>query len=532
MVSSLGRIEKLKGRFRRLSGIVFLLRWLVPLCAVAAFIGLAEADGTISFTPAEMIVSLALLLITAINSVLTWRAGRGIPVSIDEREIEANRLRAVRDRTQLIYAMAATLNTTLNYEKVLNATLDVGVLGLRKMGDQNRLISAVMLFQGRELRIAASRGFSQQDEKITLPGQRGVLGIAVNQSEPVFGGDARSDPELQYLSGLVAARSLLAMPLRAGFNKFGVLLFASEQADAFSDDHIELLNAISTQATIALQNATLHLNLRQEKDKLIQVEEDARKKLARDLHDGPVQLVSAVAMRANMMRAMLTRKPEIIPEELAKIEDLARQATKEIRNTLFTLRPLVLETQGLTAALKQLAEKMRETYDLNVIIESPTNANIDTLLNINSQSVLFYITEEALNNARKHAESQHIWVRLSKQSEYVMLEVQDDGKGFDVKAVETGYEKRGSLGMINMRERAELAEGTARLESEKGKGTKVTVIIPIKTLSDEDMVTLLPGEQKNAALPSRAVQMPKDGPKSGTLKTPDNTLRSPGNPSA
>jgi len=507
---------------RRLNGMVLFLRWLIPLVAIAAFVGLREADGEIAFTPAEMLVSLGLLFLTFAAGVLAARSHQRKPVTLDEREIEANRLRAIRERTQLIYSMAATLNTTLNYEKVLNATLDVGVLGLRKLGDQNRLISAVFLFQGRDLRIAASRGFTQKDATLTVPGARGILGIAVNQSEPVFGGDARNDPELQYYSGLVEVRSMMALPLRAGFNKFGVLLFASEQTDAFSDEHIELLNAIGTQATIALQNATLYLNLRQEKDKLIQVEEDARKKLARDLHDGPVQLVAAVAMRSNMIRTMFTRKGELNPDELGKVEDLAKQATKEIRHTLFTLRPLVLETQGLTAALRQIADKMRETYELNVLVELQANIPFDSLLNTNQQNVIFYITEEAVNNARKHAESQHIWVRLFKQSEYVILEIQDDGKGFDIKAVETGYDKRGSLGMINMRERAELAEGTVKLESEKGKGTRITVIVPIKPASpDGEAADHLADTQRSTPLSNRPVQIPKDG-SSGTRRGPES----------
>jgi signal transduction histidine kinase len=513
---------------RRRNGMAFILRWLIPLVAIAAFIGLREPSGEIAFTPPEMLVSLGLLLLTFAAGVLSARATQAQPASLDEREIEANRLRAVRERTQLIYAMAGTLNTTLNYEKVLNAALDVGVLGLRKMGEQNRLISAVMLFQGRDLRIAASRGFTQKDVTLTVPATRGILGIAVNQSEPVFGGDARSDPELQYFNGLVNAKSMMALPLRAGFNKFGVLLFASEQADAFSDEHIELLNSITTQATIALQNATLYLNLRQEKDKLIQVEEDARKKLARDLHDGPVQLVAAVAMRSNMIRTMFTRKGEFNPDELGKVEELAKQATKEIRHTLFTLRPLVLETQGLIAALRQIAEKMRETFECNVIVEPQPNIAFETLLNANQQNVIFYITEEAVNNARKHAESQHIWVRLFKQSEYVILEIQDDGKGFDVKAVETGYEKRGSLGMINMRERAELAEGTVKLESAKGQGTKITVIVPIKPLApDTDALDQLADTQRGSPPPSRSLPSQKDvptqqrrnGPESGAIRS-------------
>jgi len=505
------------------------LRWLVPLCAIAAFIGLPESNGTVAFTPSEMVVALALILLALIVDIRSFqseRRARKRPATLDEREVEAELLRSARERTQLIYAMAATLNTTLNYEKVLNALLDIGVLGLRELGENNRLASAVLLFQGRDLRVAAARGFTGQDERTTVPAQRGILGIAVNQSEPVFGGEARSDPELQYYSGLIKTKSLLALPLRAGFNKYGVLLFGSERANAFSDDHIELLNALGTQATIALQNAILYLKLLEERDKLIEVEEDARKKLARDLHDGPVQLVSAVAMRANMLRVMVDRKPEILPVELAKIEDLARQATKEIRHTLFLLRPLALETQGLPAALKQMAEKMQETYGQSVLIE--TAANVETLLNTNQQSVIFYIVEEAVNNARKHAESEHIWVRIQPRQELVLVEIQDKGKGFDLGSVERGYEKRGSLGMVNMRERAELIEATVDIDSAEGKGTRISLLVPKKPqMEATEALESLPKEQKHAALPSRSVQMP---PRIRRIST--GPLRSPDDPNA
>jgi len=91
---------------------------------------------------------------------------------------------------------------------------------------------------------------------------------------------------------------------------------------------------------------------------MIEVQEEARKKLARDLHDGPTQSVSAIAMRLNLIRMMLTRAPEKVEDELIRAEDLARRTTKEIRHMLFTLRPLVLESQGLHAALEAMAEKM------------------------------------------------------------------------------------------------------------------------------------------------------------------------------
>lgn len=145
---------------------------------------------------------------------------------------------------------------------------------------------------------------------------------------------------------------------------------------------------------------------------------------------------------------------------------------------LFTLRPLVLESSGLTAALEALAEKMRETYDQNVIVE--TDPGLVDQLEMGKQGILFYIAEEAVNNARKHAEAEHIWVRLRRAEQDIgLLEVQDDGVGFNVGAVDTNYATRGSLGMVNLRERTEMISGRMKLESKEGQGTRLRVWAPL-----------------------------------------------------
>jgi signal transduction histidine kinase len=150
---------------------------------------------------------------------------------------------------------------------------------------------------------------------------------------------------------------------------------------------------------------------------------------------------------------------------------------------LFTLRPLILESQGLVAALNQLAEKVRETHGQNVIVEAQPGAAEQ--LELGKQGVVFYIAEEAINNARKHAEARHIWVRLRMREEFFVLEVEDDGVGFNVGAVDTNYEQRGSLGMVNMRERAELVSGLLRIDSAEGIGTRITVYVPLSEESAE-----------------------------------------------
>jgi signal transduction histidine kinase len=316
---------------------------------------------------------------------------------------------------------------------------------------------------------------------VVVPGQTGILGRALRDCEPTFGTQAQRDSELQYFAGLQNTRSLLCIPLHANYDNFGVLVYGSEEADAFKKDETELLMAIGTQATIALHNAVLYRNLEEEKERIVDVEEDARKKLARDLHDGPTQNVSAIAMRMSYIYRLLERRPEEVPAELKKVEELARKTTREIRDMLFTLRPLVLESQGLEAALEQLCQKTLETHSQRVV--SQVGRGVDDALDSHQQGVIFYIVEEAVGNARKYAEADVISIDVQQQADVVIVQIKDDGVGFDADAVNSNYDQRGSLGMVNMRERTELLSGTLRIDSAEGKGTTVSIVVPIKDRS-------------------------------------------------
>lgn len=394
----------------------------------------------------------------------------------------------MQERTRSIYDMAATLSSTLNYEKILHAAMNAGWLGLKDMTQKtqsndknpNRLTSMVMLFRAsdNQLHVVVSRGLARTDENRVLPANEGVMHEALTQCIPIIGQNARKDPELGDFVAFQSMRSTLCIPLRAGYDNYGVMVYGSEQTDAFTDEHTELLTAIGTQATVALQNAVLYENLQSERDRIVEVEEEARKKLARDLHDGPTQSISAIAMRANIIQRMLEKTPKEVPAELKKVEELARNTTKEIRHMLFTLRPLVLENQGIAAALGQLSEKMKETHNQNVAVRVSKDA--EKLLDTHQQGTIFYIVEEAVGNARKHAEASLISVTVMKQEDVVLVSISDNGKGFDTTAVETNYDKRGSLGMVNLKERTELLGGTLRIESQIGRGTSITVIVPIK----------------------------------------------------
>jgi signal transduction histidine kinase len=276
----------------------------------------------------------------------------------------------------------------------------------------------------------------------------------------------------------MSCSEIYCFPLRSGFNAYGVLLFGHPEPKFFSAGRRELLDILGSQAVVAIQNARLYQDVVNERERMVEFQEEARKKLARDLHDGPTQSVSAIAMRVSLARSMLSKNPKAVSEELGRIEDLARRTTTEIRHMLFTLRPLVLESQGLAAALKSMAEKTKETYSQNVHIK--VDEKILESIEMGKQGVIFYIVEEAVNNARKHAKAGHIWVNLhAMEPGLALLEIQDDGIGFDVEAVNRSYDQRGSLGLVNLRDRTELVNGVLDVQSVPGKGTRVQVFIPL-----------------------------------------------------
>ncbi|MEW5867752.1 MAG: histidine kinase [Chloroflexota bacterium] len=388
------------------------------------------------------------------------------------------------ERRRAIYELISALSATLNYQRVLEMALDLSANTLRGVKTSaDKLKSAALLFTADEgpspeIQISTSRRFIPSDTRLALPGTSGMIGRAIDEGVAQLSQDISSDPEISRFVSLNDCRSAYCIPLRTGLEAYGILLYAHPDEDFFSPDCIEVLEIAGNQAMIALQNARLYRDLEQEKERMMEIQEEARKKMARDLHDGPTQSVSAIAMRVNFARRLLERDPKAAAEELFKIEELARRTTKEIRHMLFTLRPLVLESQGLLAALESMAEKMRETYNQNVIIQA--DQRMVDALEMNKQAVIFYIAEEAVNNARKHAQATHIWVRLKKlRDDLSLLEIEDDGIGFNVGAVDSAYENRGSLGMVNMRERTELVNGILRLDSAVGRGTRIQVVIPL-----------------------------------------------------
>ncbi len=469
--------------------------WPITLGVTAAFLAAQGLLGRL-VNPADVhqLITIAgaaafMLPITLFAAVAAGRLRSRIEQSV-RQQMQADNARSLvlRQHARAIYEMSSMVSATLNYKEVLEAALNFGALGAEgRQPSSSSLVSAVLFFEDDQLHVTSSRRMTTADLRVVCPGRAGILGDVIRTGEPATCSDPAHDPELMQFASFQACHSSMALPLHAGYETYGVVIYGHPRADFFDEDQRALLVAVVNQAIIALQNAQLFRSLREEKERLIDVQEEAQKKLARDLHDGPTQAVAALAMRANFVRRLLERDVKAAGEELFKMEDLARKTTKEIRHMLFTLRPLILESQGLTAALRQLAEKMRETHSQNVIVEA--EAGVDDRLEMNHQGVLFYIVEEAVNNARKHAQAEHIWVRLLTQSDVLAVEIQDDGVGFNVGAVDSNYNRRGSLGMVNMRERAEMINGVIKIDSAENRGTRVFVYVPLTDVARERMRT-------------------------------------------
>jgi len=313
-----------------------------------------------------------------------------------------------------------------------------------------------------------------------MPLDEGIAGWVATHQEPVIVNNAHDDPRF---SPQVDAHtefitdSIACVPIQIRGRTIGVLEALNKRSEAgFDAEDLSLMVTTANQAGIAIENARLYQSLRDERDRIIQAQENVRRQVARNLHDGTVQFLSAIAMGIDHLERLLEFKPEAARSELQALRDLTRQATTQARLALFELRPLILETQGLGPALVQ---QLQEHEGFGVHLETS-----GTLPELNSSisATIFAIVQEAVTNAKKHAAPRDVWLRVSRKNGWLQVVIQDNGKGFDSEAVERNYDRKGSIGLLSMKERAELIEGRLTIESSRtppNTGTKVTLHIPI-----------------------------------------------------
>ena len=202
--------------------------------------------------------------------------------------------------------------------------------------------------------------------------------------------------------------------------------------------------------------------------KLVRAQEEERQRISGDIHDDSVQVLTALALRLEMLRRRLD--DPIALAELAEAEQTARLAITRLRHLMFELRPPALDRDGLVAALRMHLEQVRQDFGINFSIENA----LATELHEETRALVYRIAQEALVNAAKHARASHLGVRIEAQNGSVVVRVADDGRGFDPED-----EHRGHLGLVFMRERAEMAGGWCRIRSAPGEGTVVEFAVPV-----------------------------------------------------
>ncbi|HEY7062113.1 MAG TPA: PAS domain S-box protein [Chloroflexota bacterium] len=272
-------------------------------------------------------------------------------------------------------------------------------------------------------------------------------------------GDLLRSPAISYI------RSWLAVPLALKDRTIGMLTVSSSAVDAYTSRDATLIMAIAAQAAVAIENARLY----QRAQSLAVLEE--RQRLARELHDSVSQALYGIALGARTARTLLDRDPGQVADPLDYVLSLADAGLAEMRALIFELRPESLATEGLVAALEKQAAALRARHGINVEVALCDEPDMPLAL----KEPLYRIVQEALHNIVKHARARHVALRLECSPAEIVLEVADDGVGFDPAAAHPGH-----LGLHSMRERAAALGGTLSIESAQGLGTRLRASLPTR----------------------------------------------------
>lgn len=395
------------------------------------------------------------------------------------QELEKSKKRL--KRLKLLHEIGQKLTSELDLVQLLQDTMalaakalkaQTSVLMLTDPQNPNYLISQVAYGDKKELL-----------RRHHLPKSEGVAGWVARTGKPALvnspNNDKRFNRRVDLRTGYLT-RNILCVPIKMKGEIIGVLQLLNKlDGEDFNEEDEKLLLTLASQAAIAIENARLYHNLQQEPNRIIAAQENIRKELSRNLHDSTLQHLSAMSMLIEHIKKLSFEDPELMRKELAVLAELNERSIRESRTLLFELRPVVLETRGLGAALEAYVQQLRQTGRLSTarlnLILSP---ELPRLMGHVEQTI-FAIVQEAVGNARKHAKASQISVQIEKRGVYLLIYIKDDGMGFNLKDIQSKYETSGSLGLLNMEERAQLIEAKLHMESTPGKGTSVMIGIPL-----------------------------------------------------
>ena len=406
---------------------------------------------------------------------LRWRVDNQRTTILASREAEQARAeaQAARAETLAFYEIAAGLGQ--GSAETLAASLETSL----KVAKAS--IGLVLLSTGEEdtLYVATERGLKPADaqRKIVV---RGGLRDALQVDGPGAIEAISDEPDLAAFEGLRGQTGpAYVLPLRVRRQTYGLLVIVGNPKQLLDDQRVTQLMTIAACSILSLHNTQLEADLKLERKRAVDKELSVRQQISRDLHDGPAQSIAAMTMNIEFIRKLLDRDLPRASDELARLSTTSKRTNHEIRTMLFELRPMVIESEGLRATIRSYIDRIKPDAGGPLIVMDADGVE-GVALEKQAETMLFNIIQEALNNALKHAQARHIKVELSREEHFLRTRILDDGRGFDKAAIMANYEQRGSFGLLNIDERARLVGGTATISSTPGKGTVVTVLVPME----------------------------------------------------
>jgi signal transduction histidine kinase len=401
----------------------------------------------------------------------------------DHRRIHAqNETQEYRERMHTYAAIAATLASTFDPKQVLMTTLHE----LEKLTPYTTALVLFSTGRPKELKIEVVEPASPSDfAKLLTIGEGSVAAMLRPSSLPRLVDDISQEPELTAVASLRACRAACIVPLRLKVTTFGLMIIASDKPGAFRQEDLDLIAGIANYLIVTLHSSQMAVDLRQMQSKLIAKEKEVRDRMASKLHDGPTQKVAQIMMQAEFIKQAMQKDPAMVPQELDKFATLAKVANDEMRMTLFELRPLTLESDGLRAALTEYVDKLKIRAGATQVHIKAKGA-VDSALSKEAEGVVFDIIQESVNNALKHAKANNIWITLERKGELYTATVKDDGKGFDLNAARQSATKRASFGLKNFGERAQMIQGAVDIDSAPGAGSTVSLVIQIEQTANAE----------------------------------------------
>lgn len=369
-------------------------------------------------------------------------------------------------------------------DKILQVALD------NSLNVMNGNIGGILLRdeQTQTLSYAAHRGLSERyiQGMVVNPGQ-GLAGRVAETGKAIVVEDVSAHPDIA-LPGLVSTEGIKAcigVPLRAKEQVLGVMTLASRRPYAFKEDDKHLLSSIGDQIGVAIEQCKLYDQLSRERENyrrlaqhMLTTQQEEQARIARELHDETSQSLTGLSLTMQALVCMARNFDFGDAEFKAKLKeahDITNQLGSEISRIMKGLRPTILDSMGLPCAIRQYAENRLQPLGIDV---SLTHEGIEERLPSEAEFALFRIAQGIIANIALHSQARNAWIDIRRISNDFVMEIKDDGKGFDAsRPIEVDEEGRGR-GLLGMKERANLLGGNCDIQSRPGKGTRIAVRAP------------------------------------------------------